>query len=313
MIPTIGVGDPLFNPGWIQFNLQQCSGTAEVLELGPKKGTSWQLRTVIYRNKRGELFNPPCNPHMPIEFYSSNMRGGAYSRRMRLAVQELSEVYKNNGIRGGVNLSPVIQDVRPFLWKGMQVNPKYTYHIDMACYPENFDKNILNKARKAKGLGYTCEISNDFESIESCFERLDRKSRLRRFISSSALASLYDNLGSDGFVAFLCKDVQGIPVGVWIRLYTPGGMALAWLAGIKEDVLSDGVNNLLGEFAFKFFCDKGCTVFDYVGNDTQPVAEMREEWGGKLVCYYSVRERNVMNSAKEAYFATKSCVGRMFG
>jgi hypothetical protein len=38
--------DPLFHPGWIEFNESQWSLKAEKLVFGPDRGSAWELKTI---------------------------------------------------------------------------------------------------------------------------------------------------------------------------------------------------------------------------------------------------------------------------
>src|SRR5690606_23364031 len=126
-------------------------------------------------------------------------------------------------------------------------------------------------------------------------------------VGPSELSRLAEYMG-DNFVCFLASDSEGNPAGAWVRIYSPGGLAVAWSAGVKNFALKDGVNNFLGQFALDYFADKGCEVFDFVGANIAPVAEMKEAWGGELVCYYSIREQNWRNLARAAYMTTRSII-----
>ncbi|MFO8084291.1 MAG: hypothetical protein R6U27_08240, partial [Desulfobacterales bacterium] len=198
----------------------------------------------------------------------------------------------------------------PFLWQGMKAAPRYTYHIDIGNYADHADSNVLNKARKADKLGYRCEVTHDFQAVQDCLKAPESRRGFDHKVSAGAMKKLYSLMGDDGFVAIICRDSSNNPQGAWVRLYVPGGWALAWSAGVKSEALKDGVNNLLGEFALSYFANKGCTVFDFVGANNPPVANMKEAWGGDLVCYFSIHERNMRYWAKEAYFTVKDILKR---
>lgn len=297
--------DPLFHPGWIEFNRQQWGLKAEVIELGPRKGTSWQLTTVLYTNRRGQLVNPPRNPHIPVHFECSSNKPSSINRRKRVALQALAERYQQYKIKGGINLSPVVNDVRPFQWKGLSATPRYTYHIGMNGYRDSIDSRVLKKASKAKTLGYYCETSNDFLAVQECLTEPENRNNFNHSVNETDLKKLNFLMGSDSFCAILAYNSEGKPAGARLLLYTEGGIAMAWSAGIKSEALKDGVNNFLGAYALEFFSNKNCKTFDFVGANIPPVAEMKEAWGGDLVCYYTIREQNIRNLARDAYFTAK--------
>lgn len=286
--------DPLLQRGWVEFNCEKWGLTSEVIELGPSKGTTWELKTILYFNSKQQLVLPPRNPHIPVSFNCNSSKIYSVNRRKRLAVESLVEQYSKHHIKGAINLSPVINDVRPFTWAGMSVEPMYTYHIALDGYAEMMDSSVLRKARKARKLGYTCEISNDFQSVYECLKGPEERKGFDHRVSAEELFKLKSFMG-DNFICFLAKDKNGNPVGAWVRIFSEYGMAMGWSAGIKTEALKDGVNNLLGEFSLSYFHEKGCDKFDFVGANIPSVASMKEAWGGELTTYYSIRTPSLRN------------------
>lgn len=294
--------DPLFNSAWIDFNERKWGLAAEKIELGPERGTSWELRAVLYRDKSNRFVNPPRNPHLPVDFQSSSLKLSSINRRMRVATEGLAEIVKNRGVRGALNLSPVLSDIRPFQWLGLRAVPRYTYHLSIADYRDSLESAVLNKARKAFSLGYRCEVSRSFSEIQECLSAAEERKGFNHQVGATDLSVLSEAMGDEAFVAFLCRNSEGEPVGAWVRIWSPGGAVLAWSAGVKRQALKDGVNNLLGRFALDFFAAQGCTTFDFVGANIPPVAEMKEAWGGRLVQYFSVSEvswRSVLRDIRD--------------
>ncbi|WP_445006038.1 GNAT family N-acetyltransferase [Halomonas mongoliensis] len=301
--------DPLFHPGWIEFNKIYWGLNAEVLEFGPKKGTAWELKTVAYTNKKGLLVNPPRNPHIPVEFLSSSDKPSSYNRRKRLAIQELASYYARRKVKGGINLSPIVNDVRPFLWSGMEATPRFTFHINPHCYRQYIDSRTAKKSRKAIAAGYKCDITTDLDAVVSCLGESESRNDFDHQVSKEGLAILRDKMG-DNFVCFLAYDVDEKPAGARVTFYADGGMVMAWSAGVRTAALKDGVNNLLGEFVLDHFSARNCQIFDFVGANIPPVAEMKEAWGGELVCYYTIRQQSLRNLARSAYFMAKNYLNK---
>jgi hypothetical protein len=304
------ITDPLFHPGWINFNELQWGVKAEKLVFEPDKGNSWRLETIVYRNKKGKLVNPPRNPHLPVHFECTSEKPARVNRRKRMALEQLAAFYRKNRFGSSITLSPVADDLRPFTWQGMAATPRYTYHIDIANFAKLADSNVLNKSRKAKKLGYTCEITLDFQAVQECLNAPEARLGFEHRVNAAEMKRLHELVGDNNFAAFLCRDSAGRPQGAWVSLFVPNGWAMAWSAGVKSAALKDGANNLLGEYALEFLAEKGCTIFDFVGANNPPVARMKEAWGGDLVCYFTVNQRNFRYLAKEAYFTLKGFMKR---
>ena len=296
--------DPLFSPGWIRFNEMQWGLKAERIVLGPKKGTSWELETIIYRNKKGQLIKPLRNPHLPVVFSSTSERPFTLNRRKRLAIDELATFYKKNKFASDLTLSHIVNDVRPFLWQGFIVSPKYTYHIDITSPGQKTDPKAINIVRKAIKLGYTCETTLDFDAVVKCqYAPYFRQGKsISGFLTVDEFQSIYNLIGDKGFVAFLCCDSKGKPQGASIHFFVPGGWAMDWSSGVETTALKNGANYLLNEFAINFFTEKHCKIYDFAGANIPSIAASKEAWGGDLVCYFSIRQPNVKNEIRNRIF-----------
>ncbi|MFY0990300.1 GNAT family N-acetyltransferase [Halomonas sp. C05BenzN] len=302
--------DPLFHPGWIRFNEQRWGLTAETVTLAPDRGDAWRLDTVLYRNARGRLVTPPRNPHLPVDFRCASERPASVNRRKRLALTRLAECLRENGLGGSLSLSSVADDVRPFEWARMTARPRFTYHLDIADRDQRIDPSARKKARKCRRLDYDCEITHDYAAVAGCLAGPEARRGFDYRLGADELERLAGLMGPDHFVCFLARNARGEPMGTRVCLYTPGGHALAWSAGMKTEAMKDGVNNLVAEEALAFFADKGCTVFDFIGANIPPVAEMKEAWGGRLVCHYAISQRGVRQLAREAYITARTLLKR---
>jgi len=295
------IKDPLFNEHWVKFNEEKWWLKSELIELSPKNSNKWYLKSIIYKNKRGKIVNPPYNPYFPVYFECAAQKKPKLNQRKREAYSALADLYYKKGLFSGVNLSPVVDDLRPFIWKNMLVTPRYTYHIDLLNYEHNVRSSVINKAKKAKEKGYYCEVTSDFNAVIDCLKSVEKRKKFSHRIDVSDMKSLHDSIGNENFVAFIAINKDGVVKGTRVSIYEPGGRVIAWAAGIKKDALKDGVNNLLGEYSFNYFKEKECKVFDFVGANMHSVASMKEDWGGDLITYYNIRQRNFRNFVKEFY------------
>ena len=302
--------DPLFHPGWIRFNEQRWELSAEPLVLTPEKGDAWRLETVLYRNRQGRLVTPPRNPHLPIDFHCASERPASRNRRKRLALTRLADHLQQCEFGGSLSLSSVADDVRPFEWANMAARPRYTYHLDIASRDEAIDPSARKKARKCRRLGYRCETTEDYAAVAACLAGPESRKGFDYRLDAEELARLAELMGPEHFVCFLARNAEGEAMGTRVFLFQPGGHALAWSAGMKTEAMKDGVNNLVAEEALEFFDRQGCSVFDFIGANIPPVAEMKEAWGGRLVCHFTISQRGVRQLAREAYVTARTLLKR---
>lgn len=270
--------DPLFEEGWIRFNEYKWGVKANIIDLSPTN--KWRLKTVIYLNKKGKIVLPPRNPYLPIYFECEAENLPKINARKREAFNALCDIYVEKGIHERVAFSPNIMDMRSFNWKNFIVMPIYTYHIDIETFTDNARNSVINKAKKAKKKGYYCEISTDYEAIENCLRFAESRKPFKHHTGKKDLEYLANMLGDDTFICFLAWDKDRKPVGTWIRLFEKnGGIVHAWSASVENSALRDGVNSLLGEFAFEYFEQQKCKIFDFGGANLPSVANMKENWG----------------------------------
>lgn len=300
------IRDPMFHAGWLRFNEEQWGVSAEHLTLSPDKGSGWRLETVVYRDKRGKLVNPLRNSYLPVSFETPANKPAVINRRKRHALQALASYYKKSGLKSAISLASTVDDVRPFQWSGMLAEPRFTYHIDLSCYRALADPTVFKKAKKAKSMGYSCEVTTDYEAVARCLEAPEARKDFDYRLNGAALSRAADLMGADHLVCFLARSGTGEPRGARVALYSAGGLALAWSAGIQSEALRHGVNNLMVEYALDYFSERGCRVLDFVGANIPPVAEMKEAWGGQLVHYYTVSQRNLRWVAKECVEKARS-------
>lgn len=293
--------DPLFHPSWIKFNEDMWEVVGKLIELKPSKGNSWILYIVVYFDCYGKIVQPPRNPYLPVYFYTSSSKLSEVLQRKREALEKLSELFQKYGLNGNVKLSPEIEDMRFFYWKKFFVKLNYTYKIDLSKFRSNYASSLKTKINKARKLGYTCEITTDFDSVCECLAAPEKRKNFSHRFSVNDMYRLYDLLGSDNLLATIVKDANQNIMGAWVQLYSSNGLALGWSAGIKTEGLKDGVNFLLGDFTLDYLCQKGCKSFDLVGANIPSIAKMKEAWGGDLIVYYTIWEPKMKNIFKEIY------------
>jgi len=280
--------DPLFHPGWIEFNVREWGVAADHVVFTPGSGRGWRLETVLYTDERGMLVQPPYNPYLPVHFECSGERLAAINRRKRIASQELAGRFKHHTLGDAIALSPVMSDIRPFRWAGLDATPHFTYHVDLHTYRQEADANVFSKARKAGRLGYSCEISKDYEAVVECLKGPQERKGFDYQVDARQLAAAAELVGEEGFLCIVARNSEREAIGARVLIYTVGGIAMALFAGIKTASLNDSINNLLAEYVLEFLARKGCTVLDFVGADMPGIAQMKEAWGGALVCYYAI-------------------------
>lgn len=293
--------DPLFHAGWIKFNCDYWNLTAEIIELNSEKENVWALKTIIYKNKKGEIVTPPRNPYLPVSFTSSSAAAVSYSRRRRAAYEALAEIYVQSSCKGSVVLSSCVDDVRAFTWVGFSAAPLYTYYLDIQNYKKHADARVLKHAKKAESRGYYIERTQDFNLIQKCLSASELRKGFSHAIDVEGLNLLNEYMSPDYLHCYIVKNSMHEAVGARILIVDGGNKVLAWSAGIDSSVLKDGVNHFMVEKLLDLYAKEGYKVFDFVGANIPPVAAMKEAWGGELVVYYALRQNSLRNLIVNSY------------
>ncbi|HEY9279255.1 MAG TPA: GNAT family N-acetyltransferase, partial [Eoetvoesiella sp.] len=218
--------------------------------------------------------------------------------------ESLAELLKKNRIRNKLTFSHIAEDMRPFLWHGMRVEPQFTYHIGLDGWRNSIDPSALNRARKARSLGYTCEVSSAYGDVCECLKSAEERKQFKHLVSAEELKNLAQQM-EENLICFLVRDADGAIKGASICLYTDGHV-MDWSAAVKTEALQEGANNILVEFLLDYFNQKGCRTFDFVGANIPPVARMKEFWGGELITYYSIRQIGFREIARTTYHVAKA-------
>lgn len=293
--------EPLFNLGWIKFNCELWDLTSEIITLKPEKGNAWKLKTVIYRNRKGQIVNPIRTPYIPVVFECSTKAPTSYLRRKRAAIAKLAEIYSANACKGSILFSTQMDDPRPFTWEGFTVAPHFTFYLNIQNYKDDADKRVLKHSKKAESKGYYIERSLDFECVVSCLKASEERKGFSHVIDVRGLSMLNQLMTPDYFHCYLVKDKEGYAVGARVLLLAEEDKVLAWSAGINSSALRDGVNHFMVDKLLEFYANKGYKTFDFVGANIPAVAEMKEGWGGGLTTYYSVRAPSLRNQLISNY------------
>lgn len=297
--------DPMFHRGWITFNERKWNLKHELLFFQSDKGNSWQFYILVYYDKKNRIVVPPRNPYLPSAFICNSNKICEINSRTRAAYEKLVEYLSKESISGPILLSPEVKDVRPFTWDEYLASPRYSYFINLDDYRQNISPSLRNKINKASRLGYYCEESKNFSEIVKCLSAPEDRKGFAHLLNEDDYRIMHMLMGRENFISFVVKNSEGEIKGVWMHIYSDD-LVLFWSAGIHSDALKDGVNFLLGDYVLNFFKERGCKVFDMVGANIYPVANMKEAWGGKLVTYYRVSRRDIKSIGREIFLYCQS-------
>jgi hypothetical protein len=197
------------------------------------------------------------------------------------------------GVVMPIALPPQISDARPWQWMGFKATVKYTYYIDLPFTLTQADNTIRASINKALNAGYTCSRSNISSHILECLAETEERNNFNSKLDNETLELARQLMGDERFRSYVCYAPDGEPVSSCVVFYSPGGLAIGWLAGTKTAHLKAGVAQLLYNYKLADLQQAGCIGFDFGGANMQSIARMKANWGGRLVPYYVIESYDV--------------------
>ena len=184
-------------------------------------------------------------------------------------------------------LHPSLGDVRPFQWQGWQVDPAFTYRLDLQAtdaVTSGWSSNPKRTLKKEAGA-FVCEtgrewVPNALALVEASHARQEQPLGL----APDAARALAHGLAEDGLVRSFVAHRGGI-AEAGLLVLSDGRTAHYWLAGSAP---GPAMTVLLGHVLARLQ-EEGVAYFDFVGANTPSIAEFKRRFGSDLVPYFRAR------------------------
>ncbi|AHG04432.1 hypothetical protein HALDL1_13130 [Halobacterium sp. DL1] len=186
------------------------------------------------------------------------------------------------------------EDSRPFHWNDYEVEPRYTYVVDLDASPDEllqrFSSDLRGKLRKEyDDVDY--EITEGgpraiSEIVEMTRER-HREQGESYPVTSAFVSELADRLPKGAIRPYVCR-IDGELAGGLIDVES-ADTAGAWIANGKTDAPIP-VNDLLEWRVCRDAMDRGLTSFDLMGANHERIYSYKAKFGPSLEQYFSVKK-----------------------
>lgn len=276
----------LLNPAWLEWNEATWGCTAVRLAVDPTGNGVPSLRVVYYRDRRGRVYQPPANPHIPLV-----LRLTPTDKPWRLTSQwlelgrRLAEVLAGERFAGGLALPPGILDGRPLQVPGLLGLTAYTYVLRFPYLVSQSSSSVRKNIHKAHERGYRAERSDDWAKVVECLRATSVRKGFRHRLDAHSLAEGQRRMGDEYFRGYLVRGPAGEPVAGGVRLHEAGETAVDWLQGADHRYLTHGVNQLMYSFVIDDLTQAGSLGLDLCGANIPEVAKAKSQWGVELAPY----------------------------
>lgn len=205
-------------------------------------------------------------------------------------------------------------DLRPLDWAGFDVEPSYTYLVDLSdgrdALLDSFSRDARSNVRDGRDDDGVTVREGDRSDIPFILDRVRERYRSQGIsfgLSTRLVTELYDDLPAGAIRPYVCR-VDHRPAG-GILVCEHGDTVSRWQGGVKTDT-GVAVNDLLDWRVMADAVDRGCTTYDLVGANNRRINEYKAKFNPDLQPFYSVeRGSAVLTLATRLYDRLRSASG----
>lgn len=245
---------------------------------GATSGSGWRRR----------FTTPDLMPHTGFLFRPATTDRPAHieSERSGAAAALIEHLQTDYG-RIHVTHAPEVVDTREFLWAGWDVQPRYTYRIelpdDRSAVWDGFERRTRTAVRKAEKTGYRVESTTDIAELRRLYCQVyggESQAPVHGEVLERMVGLAADAGRAEGW---RCLAPEGDTACV--VFFVPGGETLyAWVAGADPAHRDSGATSLL---YWKVMEGTKRSRFDFVGANLASIAFFKRGFGGELLPYFA--------------------------
>ncbi|MFC4541787.1 lipid II:glycine glycyltransferase FemX [Halosolutus amylolyticus] len=184
-------------------------------------------------------------------------------------------------------------DVRPFVWNEYDVEPEYTYVVDLegsaADLLDRFSSDARSNVRNADEDAYTIQ-EGTADDVERIVEQVRRRyeNQGRSFHLGTGFArSMYETLPDGAIRPYVCR-VDGDFLG-GILVVESDRTRYRWQGGVKPDADVDlAVNDLLDWHVMRDGLRSGIERYDLVGAGVPSINRYKAKFNPRLETNYTI-------------------------
>lgn len=202
-------------------------------------------------------------------------------------------------------------DPRPYSWGDLQVEPNFTYFLDLdnrsaEDVRTSFSKSLRREIRDAEELDVTVEtegLSGASEVFRATSERFAEQDEPFS-LTWPYVRDLFEALGERART-YVARDADGEYLSGITALYS-NDCAYFWQGGAKTIYEGTAVNSLIHWRLIEDIIEEppveSVSTYDLMGANTERLCRYKAKFGADLVPYYVVESPGAaMNVAKRAY------------
>jgi hypothetical protein len=299
LVESSSFGTLFHTTGWLRIVEKKAGGEFHPLMF--YKGEELIAIYPVFIQKMGPIkvaLSPPSRSYIlylgPVIAGYESMKQDKRESTFIKVQQELDNyLFNTNGCKfARIRSSPGLYDSRPLRWAGYDVDPLYTYRIDLTRginhVWEQFDRKLRVDINKAVREGVTVR-TGDKEDIIFIHDLLSRRYVEQGFRPTDYkpfLLELYEKFSSENIKIFIAQH-KGQNIGGTINLCYKNTMYL-WVGIPKTDLAGISVNDLIQWEGIKYAEAHGMHSYEEMDAGDDPrLRYFKSKYNPELVIWYS--------------------------
>ena len=190
-----------------------------------------------------------------------------------------------------IHTSPRFLDIRPFKWSGYEIEPRYTYEIDLTLGQkaiwENFGKNLKYYLRKTEKEGVTVEHGSR-DDCKFIYDLLKQRNRIHS--GEDFLLEIFDTFSPHDLHVFMARQDNENLTGIIILTYK--NSVIFWLGAPKLSVRGIIPNELVIWKSIVWAIENGYERYEIMVADDLTLFPFKRKFNGTLSQFYTMRWRS---------------------
>lgn len=240
----------------------------------------------------------------------SKISDSAYSTHVTEFLAQLKLHFKNISL----NLNPAVSDVRPFIWSGFKIAPRYTYIKNLkqiANYPGDINSSI-KKAKDSNIEFIKAPFSKELVAQNMLFLR---ESKLLSSDKIRSVMDFFNALKAADMIEFYRCSLNNELIASSIVLIDDAQKVsyTAFLNKVEINTFGNhSIHAFLYDSIFKSLSQKGYQTVDLLGANVFSISKFKGKLQGDLVTYYNVDYTNLHGIFNRSLTKIKQLLKKLF-